>query len=165
MFSNDENTVKKMYTLVNDIADLDPTIKAKMRKRILEKYPDFKFQISEEKAATATAKGMIVTKAKLDEKKALLKDIQEVQMPENAKDIAVAKEKGDLKENAEYHAAREKQNLLGKEVSRLQSELNRAVVFDPTTLTTAMISFATVVTLTDNVSGNDETYTILGPWE
>ena len=86
-------------------------------------------------------------------------------MPENAKDIAVAKEKGDLKENAEYHAAREKQNLLGKEVSRLQSELNRAVVFDPTTLTTAMISFATVVTLTDNVSGNDETYTILGPWE
>ncbi|MCQ2573845.1 MAG: transcription elongation factor GreA [Treponema sp.] len=165
MFANDENVVKKMYTLIDDIADLDPSYKAQMRSKILEKYPDFKFQISEEKAATTTSKGMIVTKAKLEEKKALLKDIQEVQMPENTKEIAIAKEKGDLKENAEYHAAREKQNLLGKEVSRLQSELNRAVVFDPTTLTTAMISFATCVTLTDNTTGADDVYTILGPWE
>ena len=39
------------------------------------------------------------------------------------------------------------------------------MVFDPTTSTTAIISFGTVVTLKDNQSGNEETYTILGPWE
>jgi len=165
MFENDEATVKKMYTLVNDIADLDPSIKAQMRSKILEKYPDFKFQVSEEKAASNQSKGMIVTKAKLDEKKAQLKDIQEVQIPANAKDVSDAREKGDLKENQEYKSAKEKQHMLGLEVSRLQGELSRAVVFDPTTLTTSIISFATVVTLTNKDSGSDEEYTILGPWE
>ena len=165
MFSGDESTVKKIYTIVDDISDLDPSYKAQMRSKILEKYPDFKFQISEEKTSNSAVKGMIVTKAKLDEKKAILKDLQEVQIPANAKDVSDAREKGDLKENQEYKSAREKQHMLGLEVSRLQGELNRAVVFDPTTLTTAMVSFATVVTLSDNTTGAEETYTILGPWE
>ncbi|MCQ2596815.1 MAG: transcription elongation factor GreA [Treponema sp.] len=165
MFSNGEAAVKKMYTLVNDIADLDPSIKAQMRTQILEKYPDFKFQVSEEKAASTSAKGMVVTKAKLDEKKAYLKDLQEVQIPANAKDVSDAREKGDLKENQEYKSAKEKQHMLGLEVSRLQGELNRAVIFDPTTRTTSMVSFGTVVVLTDNATGKDESFTILGPWE
>ena len=164
MFENGEDTVKKMYTLIDDIADMDPSYKALMRSKILEKYPDFKFQVSEEKTA-ATAKGMFVTKAKLDEKKAQIEDIQNVQIPANAKEVAEAREKGDLKENQEYKSAKEKQHMLGLELSRLQGELKRAVVFDPTTRTTAVVSFATVVTLTDNETGNEEKYTILGPWE
>ena len=70
-----------------------------------------------------------------------------------------------MKENQEYKSAKEKQHMLGLELSRLQGELKRAVVFDPTTRTTAVVSFATVVTLTDNETGNEEKYTILGPWE
>jgi len=165
MFENGESAVKKMYTLISDISELDPKYAAQMRAEIQKVYPDFKFQVSEEKTSTTAAKGMLVTKAKKDEKEAIIKDLQDVQMPANAKEIADAREKGDLKENAEYKAAREKQHMLQLELSRLQSEMKRAVVFDPTTLTTAVISYATVVTLTDNNSGNDETYTILGPWE
>ncbi|MCF0242200.1 MAG: transcription elongation factor GreA, partial [Treponema sp.] len=108
IFSKDENTVKKMYTLVDDISDLDGNIKAQMRSKILEKYPEFKFQVSEEKA-TQTVKGMIVTKAKLDEKKEQIDNIQNNLIPANAKEVAEAREKGDLKENAEYKAAKEKQ--------------------------------------------------------
>ena len=70
-----------------------------------------------------------------------------------------------MKENAEYKAAREHQHFLNERLTKLQEELSRAVVFDPTTITTAFISFSTTATLHNNDSNEDETYTILGPWE
>ena len=160
---NDEAAVKKIYTLIDDIVDIDPNYKAQTRSKILAKYPDFKFRVSEEK--TAQPKGMIVTAKMLEEKKAEVERIQSIEIPQNAKDIAEAREKGDLKENAEYKSAKEKQHMLNLSLSKLQEELNRATVFDPTTLTTAVISFATVVTLHNNETDKDEEYTILGPWE
>lgn len=163
MFQNDEACVKKMYTLIDDIADIDPSYKQQVRNRILEKYPEFKFRVSEEKASQP--KGMIVTSKKLEEKKAEAERIQNIELPANAKDVADARAKGDLKENAEYKAAREQQHYLQLTLARLQEELSRAVVFDPTTSTTAVVSFATEVTLKNTDTGKDETYTILGPWE
>ena len=163
MFSNDEQTVNRMYTLINDLADIDPSYKAQLRIKIIEKYPDFKFHVTEEKASQP--KGMLVTAKKLEEKKALLEKIQTVDIPENAREISEARAQGDLKENAEYKAAKEHQHWLNEQSTKLQAELNRAVIFDPTTITTAMISFATVVTLHNNDTNADETYTILGPWE
>jgi len=163
MFSDGEELVKKMYTMIDDIADIDPSYKAQARSKILDKYPDFKFRVSEEKVDQP--KGMIVTAQKLAEKKAELEKIQKVDIPQNAIDVAEAKAKGDLKENQEYKSAKEQQHFLSLQLAQIQSELNRAVVFDPTTSTTSMVSFGTVVTLTDNDSGKDESYTILGPWE
>ncbi len=163
MFSKDEENVKKMYTLIDDVADMDPSYKLLSRNKILEKYPDFKFRVSEEK--TTQPKGMIVTAKKLSEKKAELEHIQNVEIPANAADVADAKAKGDLKENQEYKSAKEQQHMLNLRLTKLQEELNTAVVFDPTTSTTAIVSFGTVVTLTNNESGKDEVYTILGPWE
>ena len=160
---NDEDTVKKLYTLIDDIPDIDPNYKAQTRSKILEKYPDFKFRVSEEK--TVQPKGMIVTAKMLEEKKAEADRIMNIEIPQNAKDIAEAREKGDLKENAEYKSAKEKQHMLNLSLSKIQEELNRATVFDPTTSTTAVVSFATVVTLHNNETNADETYTILGPWE
>ena len=163
MFSNDENTVKKMYTLIDDIADIDPSYKSTARNKILEKYPDFKFRVSEEKLTQP--KGMIVTSKKLAEKKAEIDDIKNVKLENNKIALADAKAKGDLKENAEYQAAKEEKQRLEHTLSKLQEELNRAVIFDPTTSTTAVVSFATEVTLHDNIENSDEVYTILGPWE
>ena len=163
MFSNDEDTVKRMYTLIDDVEELDSSYKAHLRNKILEKYPDFKFHVTEEKSTAP--KGMLVTSAKLEEKKALLEDLQTVQIPQNAAEIDEARAKGDLKENAEYKAAKEHQHYLNTQVAKLSSELNRAVIFDPTTITTAIVSFATVVTLHNNKENKDEKYTILGPWE
>ena len=163
MFSKDEATVKKMYTLIDDISDIDADKKSTARNKILEKYPDFKFRVSEEK--TAQPKGMIVTAKKLAEKKAEIDNIKNVELEKNKVELADAKAKGDLKENAEYQAAKEAKHQLEMRLSKLQEELSRAVIFDPTTSTTAVISFATVVTLHDNIENKDEEYTILGPWE
>ena len=163
MFSKGEDTVKKMYTLIDDIADIDPSYKSTARNKILEKYPDFKFRVTEEKLSQP--KGMIVTSKKLAEKKAEIDDIKNVQLEKNKVELADAKAKGDLKENAEYQAAKETKHQLELRLSKLQEELNRAVIFDPTTSTTAIVSFATEVTLHDNIENKDEVYTILGPWE
>ncbi len=177
MLSCDEEQMSHMYTLVDDIKGLDTfavdtdksnkfdatKIKPHLRNKILEKYPNFKFHKTEEKSSAP--KGMLVTKAQYDIKVALIDKMQNVDIPAIAKEVAEAKEKGDLKENAEYIAAKEAQHKLGNDLKRIQEEMSRATLFDPTTATTSVISFGTVVTLTDKASGNDETYTILGPWE
>lgn len=177
MLSCDEEQMSHMYTLVDDIKGLDTfavdtdksnkfdatKIKPHLRNKILEKYPNFKFHKTEEKSSAP--KGMLVTKAQYDIKVALIDKMQNVDIPAIAKEVAEAKEKGDLKENAEYIAAKEAQHKLGNDLKRIQEEMSRATLFDPTTATTSVISFGTVVTLTDKASGKDETYTILGPWE
>ena len=92
MFANNEETVTKMYTLVDDIPDMEPNLKAGLRSKILDKYPDFKFHTTEESKATAP-KGMLVTAAKLEEKKALEEDIQKNQLPAVAIEVQEAREK------------------------------------------------------------------------
>ncbi len=163
MFSHDEETVTKMYTLVDDIGDLQPKIKTTLRNKILEKYPDYKFRATEEKSSSP--KGMLVTAAKLEEKQALAEKIQKEEIPANAKEISEARAQGDLKENAEYKAAKEHQHYLNVTLAKLQDELNRAVVFDPTTASTAVVSFGTRVTLLNKDTNQNEVYTIMGPWE
>ncbi|MBQ0162177.1 MAG: transcription elongation factor GreA [Treponema sp.] len=163
MFSNDEETVTKMYTLVDDIPDLDANLKAGLRSKILDKYPDFKFHKTEEKKQVTH--GIFVTAKKLEEKRALEEDILKNQIPANAKEIQEAREKGDLKENAEYQAAKEHQRYLNETLTKLQQELSRAVIFDPTTANSTIISFSTKCTLLNKTTNKEETRTILGPWE
>lgn len=160
---NNEEAVMKLYTLIDDIVDLGGEYKTRLRNKILQKYPNVKFHIQEEKKASA--KGMLVTAGKLQEKQAELEKLQKVDIPQNAKEIEEARERGDLKENAEYKAAKEHQHVLNDRVAKLQAEINRAVVFDPTTATSAYISFSTVVTLYNEDKKCEEVYTILGPWE
>ncbi|GMO58195.1 MAG: transcription elongation factor GreA [Treponemataceae bacterium] len=163
ILEHDEDTVTRLYTLIDDIHDIDPTIKMNMRNRILENFPSFKFYGSEEK--TVAPQGLWVTQKMLESKKQQLEHITKVEIPLNSKEIGEALAQGDLRENAEYKAAKEKQGILSSTASKLEEEIARAQIFDPTTVTTSRASFGTVVTLKNNASGKDEVYTILGPWE
>ncbi|MCM1320774.1 MAG: transcription elongation factor GreA [Bacteroides sp.] len=163
MLVHDIDTITRLYTLVDDVKDLDPSKKMNMRNRILEKNPGFKFYGVEEK--TIASRGLIVTSKLYDEKQKLLEHLLTVEVPANSKEIGEALAMGDLRENAEYKAARERQTQLNATVTRLQDEIDRAQVFDPTTITTARVSFGTTVTLSNKQTGTTETYTILGPWE
>ena len=164
MLSCDVDQMGHMYTLVDDIREPELSVyKTQLRNKILEKYPDYKFHATEEKSAAP--KGMLVTAKKLEEKRNLVEKMQNEDIPAIAKEVAEAKEKGDLKENAEYIAAKEAQHKLGNDLKRLQEELARAVVFDPTTATSSLVSFGTTVTLLNKDSAKEEVYTILGPWE
>lgn len=163
MLEQGPETCTKLYTMVNDVRDLDATYKAQLRNGILNKYKDFKFQETETKQEAP--KGLMVTAKALEEKKALAEDIEKVQIPANAIEVSEARAKGDLKENAEYTAAKEHQHYLNTQLKRIKGEIGRAVIFDPTTITTSLVSFGTKVTLHNENENKDEVYSIFGPWE
>ena len=82
-----------------------------------------------------------------------------------AKVIDEARELGDLKENAEYHAAKEKQGLMEARIAELTDISGRAQVVDPSTLAHERVSFGSTVCLTCQESGDEVKYTIVGSME
>lgn len=157
------DTIERVYTLLDDVKDLDPALKLRLRKQIVEKFPDFKITGEAEKAVVS--RGLIVTSEKYSEKQKLLQQIMEVEVPTNQKEIAYALSLGDLRENAEYKAAKEKQDELNSKVAKLKNEIERAQIFDKSTVNASKVSFGTIVHLVNETDGKEETYTILGPWE
>ncbi len=163
ILESDRDTVTRMYTLVEDVRDLDPAIKQRLRNEIQKKYPDFKFHGIEEKVHASSE--LIVTARMLDSKEKELEHITNVEMPANSKEIGEAMAQGDLRENAEYKAAKERQSELNNRAAKLNDEIGRARVFNPDMVSTSSVSFGTRITLKNLDSGEVETYTILGPWE
>lgn len=154
----------RIFTLAEDVKDLDPADKLKLRNRILDKYPDFKFFGAAVEKDTIT-RTLVVTAAKYDEKQKQLERIMTEDIPANSREIAFALSLGDLRENAEYKAAKEKQEILNSTVTKLKNEIERAQLFDPAAVNASRVSFGTVVTLYNEANNADEAYTILGPWE
>ena len=93
-----------------------------------------------------------------------LKVLKSSERPAVIRAIAEAREHGDLSENAEYHAAREKQSFIEGRVKELEAVLSRAAVIDPSKFTGA-VKFGAVVTLADEASGEEKTYQIVGEVE
>jgi transcription elongation factor GreA len=82
-----------------------------------------------------------------------------------AQAINEARELGDLKENAEYHAAKDKQGLIEARIIELGDILSRAQVIDPSTLAHEKVSFGSTVVLTDLSNDKEVVYTIVGSQE
>ena len=84
---------------------------------------------------------------------------------EVVKAIEVARGHGDLKENAEYHAAKERQGLIEGRILELKDKLSRAEVIDCTKVSSERVVFGTVVSLLDLDTDEEITYQLLGPEE
>ena len=85
--------------------------------------------------------------------------------PKISQEIGVAREHGDLKENAEYHAAKEKQGLNEARIAEIEDKLARAEVIDPSTLSGDKVKFGAIVELEDVDNGKVVTYRLVGPDE
>jgi len=96
--------------------------------------------------------------AALDEE---LKVLKSVERPAVIRAIAEAREHGDLSENAEYHAAREKQSFIEGRIKELEAILSLAEVIDPTKFS-GTIKFGATVTLLDEDTEEEHTYQIVG---
>ena len=100
-----------------------------------------------------------------DKLKAELRQLEEVEMPAIAKRIAEARAEGDLKENAEYHGARESQGMLQAKINLLSDKLNRAQIVDTASLPKDVVAFGATVIVKDLDFGDKETFTLVGAGE
>jgi len=94
-----------------------------------------------------------------------VKNLKQVKRPQTIKDIEEALEHGDLKENAEYHAAKEQQRIIDGRLAELAELIGCAKIVDPTDLEHAKISFGSTVVMTDMDTDEEITYTIVGGCE
>jgi transcription elongation factor GreA len=91
-----------------------------------------------------------------------LENLKKVERPKNIADIAEARAHGDLSENAEYHAAKERQGFIEGRIREIGGKLADAEVVDISTLSTEKVVFGTTVLLLDVDTDEEKTYTIVG---
>ncbi|MBO9463978.1 Transcription elongation factor GreA [Pelagimonas phthalicica] len=105
-----------------------------------------------------------MTRGGFDALETELKQLKSEERPAIIQAIAEARELGDLKENAEYHSAREKQGFIEGRIKELEGVISLAEVIDPSTLSGA-IKFGATVTLVDEDTDEEKTWQIVGEHE
>ena len=108
---------------------------------------------------------MPITKQGLSHMEEELKQLKSVARPEVIRAIAQAREHGDLSENAEYHAAREKQSFIEGRLAELEDKIARSEVIDVTTLSGKTVMFGATVTIVDEDTEEKLTYQLVGEAE
>ena len=115
-------------------------------------------------AVTKRDKSLIVSWASLERKKEEYRDLVENRIPQNIKDISIARSYGDLRENFEYKAAKDMQAVLNRRKGEVGLEINRAKGTDFSKPDTSAVNIGTIVTLKKE-DGSSVDYTILGAWD
>ena len=103
-----------------------------------------------------------MTREGFDKLKSELDELKQKQRPQIIKAISEAREHGDLSENAEYHAAREKQSFIEGKISELENKISRAEIIDPKTINSSSVTFGATVQIIDLENGNQQEYKIVG---
>ena len=106
-----------------------------------------------------------VTFETLEQLKAELQHMKGVERPAASRAIAEAREKGDLKENAEYDAAKEAQGILEARIAKLEGDMANARIIEIDTIDTSKVSILTKVTLTNMKTSKKVTYQIVSEKE
>lgn len=102
-----------------------------------------------------------VTKEGLEKMKLELEQLEKVQRPQITMQIAEARDKGDLSENAEYDAAKEAQGMLEMRISKLKNNISGSKVLDESQIDISKVGILTTVRLKNNATGKEQTFTLV----
>ncbi|MCB1173677.1 MAG: transcription elongation factor GreA [Leptospiraceae bacterium] len=168
----DQSTLRRMNALFRDVPYVSDAHKENFQEFLKTVRPELEIQITDLGDETEgdvaevlfPEDGIIlVTAEALQKRRQHYDHLINVEMPQNSRDIGEAQEKGDLRENAEYKAAMERQTQLRAEITRVSAELKQAREIDPAEVKTEIVRIGTKVLL----QGQDGelNYAILGPWD
>ncbi len=141
----------------------DELTKRSLLARMVKVYPELESMIAgaepQEKAA------LIVSWSSLEKRRVEYEEIVKVKIPENTKEIAIARSYGDLSENFEFKAAKQMQSVLMRRKAELEQMLHDARGTSFENPDTSRVSIGTIVRLRNEATNDEETYTILGAWD
>ena len=142
----------------------DELTKRSLLARIVKVHPDLESMITGAQPQEKEA-ALIVSWSSLEKRKAEYEELVRTKIPENSKEIALARSYGDLSENFEFKAAKQMQSVLMRRKAELEQMLHNARGTSFENIDTSRVSIGTIVTLRNAETNNEETYTILGAWD
>ncbi len=164
-----ESEVRRILQLVRQSHSLTPTVVRATEAFVVDRFPDLLATVvaapKVAKEADAVEERMYTTQEGLNRRRAEYDRIVNVELEEVRLEIGRALEFGDISENSELDAARERQRNLAERIERMRTELERVIVVDPATVNPDEVRVGTRVVLKNKASGKEETYTVLGPWD
>jgi transcription elongation GreA/GreB family factor len=150
-----EEEARELLHALDRVAGLEEHRRATVREALLMKFPELRAPAREYLYATAES---------IETRRLEILHLKQVELPANAQAMKTAKEHGDLRENFEYHAARQKHEYLSARIGTLADELSRTRPLDPTRIDTSEVRVGARVRLKDG-AGAERDVTILGPWD
>jgi len=142
----------------------DELTKRSLLARMVKVYPELESMIAGAEPQEKTAP-LIVSWSSLEKRRAEYEEVVKVKIPENTKEIAIARSYGDLSENFEFKAAKQMQSVLMRRKAELEVMLHDARGTSFENPDTSRVSIGTIVTLRNEKTNTEETYTILGAWD
>ncbi|MGA2603680.1 MAG: GreA/GreB family elongation factor [Verrucomicrobiia bacterium] len=158
----DTETVRKITRLILSSSAFEELDRRSLVARVVKVHP-----FVQEFLVTKTVKEqpLIVSWGSYNKRRAELDDIIQKKIPQNSKEIGLARSYGDLRENFEFKAAKDMQRLLMRRRAELEILLSRAQPTDFADAKTDIVSIGTSVTVTDLGTNRSQTYHILGAWD
>jgi transcription elongation factor GreA len=142
----------------------DELTKRSLLGRIVKVYPELEGMITGAQPQEKVAP-LIVSWSSLERRKTEYEELVKVKIPENTKEIALARSYGDLSENFEFKAAKQMQTVLMRRKAELEQMLENARGTSFENVDTSRVSIGTIVTLRGAETNKEEIYTILGAWD
>jgi transcription elongation GreA/GreB family factor len=150
-----EEQGRELLSALDHAGSLEEHRRATVREALLMRFPGLRLPAREYLYATAEA---------IEQRRRELQRLRQVELPANAEAMRVAQEHGDLTENFEYHAARQRHEYLSARIATLADELSRSRALDPARVDPSEVRVGTRVLLRQD-GGAERTVTILGPWD
>jgi transcription elongation factor GreA len=151
-----EEEARELLNMLTRAAGLEEHRRGTVREALLMKFP----------ALRAPAVNFLyATPEAIDARRGELAHLKQVELPANAEQMRAAKEHGDLTENFEYHAARQKHEYLSARIAKLVDELSRTRALEASRIDPSEVRVGTRVLLREPESGRERSATILGPWD
>jgi transcription elongation factor GreA len=142
----------------------DELTKRSLLARIVKVYPELESMIASAQQQEKTAP-LVVSWSSLEKRKAEYEELVKTKIPENSREIALARSYGDLSENFEFKAAKQMQSVLMRRKVELEQMLHNARGTSFENADTSRVSIGTIVTVRNADTDKEETYTILGAWD